>query len=227
MINPNTKNFIREKSRNAWVLDGLNLGVQGTIIPFLVAILASSGFEYIVPQLQGKLDVHPILSFYINFIFVDYLYYWNHRFFHHKKIFPIHIVHHTVTQMDVLATSRNTIWTSFFIVYLWVNSFFIFWLKDPSPYILAMSLSACLDMWKHSTALVSKTKFLSFLSRVFCIMTPIEHAWHHSHKVNINYGANLNLFDKIHGTYYDKETYPKSLGLKVKLSYWKKLFQPF
>ena len=226
-FNPISKNFLKNKTAKSWVLDCLNLGVQGTFIPLLVAILASSGFSYVLPELQGKLEVHPILSFYLNFIFVDYLYYWNHRLFHSKKLFPIHIVHHTVTQMDVFATSRNTLWTSFLIIYLWVNSFFIFWLKDPSPYIFAMSLSACLDLWKHSTAFISRTKTLSFISKTFCIMTPLEHAWHHSKKVNVNFGANLNLFDKIHGTYYSSDVYPKTLGLKIKLTFWQKLFKPF
>ena len=129
--------------------------------------------------------------------------------------------------MDVLATSRNTLWTSFLIVYLWVNSFFIYVLKDPTPFILAMSLSAILDMWKHSKIKLFKPRFLEILSKTFFIMTPLEHAWHHSHKVNINFGANLNIFDKLHGTYYHNQEYPTKLGLNTKLTFWQKLFKPF
>ena len=58
-------------------------------------------------------------------------------------------------------------------------------------------------------------------------MGPIEHAWHHAHKINVNYGANLNLFDKIHKTYYYSAKYPDKLGLKNNDSLIKNLFFPF
>lgn len=220
-------NFLKRKSLKDWFLDGVNLTIQGTLIPFLVTILASSGYVYIIPGLKDSFEINPVFSFYLNFFIVDYLYYWNHRIFHRKTFFPLHIVHHTVTQMDVMATSRNTVWTSFLIIYLWVNSFFIYSLKDPAPFILAMSLSAALDMWKHSTFLISRPDILKFISKKLCIMTPQEHAWHHSTKININFGANLNIFDKLHGTYYYSDETPIKLGINTKLNYWRRLYWPF
>ena len=36
------------------------------------------------------------------------------------------------TDMDLLGTSRNTLWASFLMIYLWVHALFIYSLQDPS-----------------------------------------------------------------------------------------------
>lgn len=129
--------------------------------------------------------------------------------------------------MDVFATSRNTLWTSFILIYLWFNALMLYLLQDPSIYLIAMSLSAGLDLWKHSQFLIHQKPLMHFISKYLFIMTPIEHAWHHSQKLNYNYGANLNIFDKLHGTYLANKDYPKKIGLNTQLSFWQKCFKPF
>ena len=124
--------------------------------------------------------------------------------------------------MDVFATSRNTLWTSFFIVYLWVGALFIFLLSDPTYFFVGAGCSAALDLWKHSNFLSS-----TFLSDKLFIATPIDHQWHHSSKPHLNYGANFNLWDKLHGTYLREVEKPTSLGIKPGLPLWKSLFFPF
>jgi sterol desaturase/sphingolipid hydroxylase (fatty acid hydroxylase superfamily) len=58
-------------------------------------------------------------------------------------------------------------------------------------------------------------------------MTPNEHAWHHSNKIRSNYGANFNIFDKLHKTYYRNFIRPDQLGLNINMSFWKKALFPF
>jgi sterol desaturase/sphingolipid hydroxylase (fatty acid hydroxylase superfamily) len=210
------------KDFDGWVLDLLNLPIQGILVPILQTVFLYGLFEQFVPQLKGSLNIPHTLAFLLNFVLVDYLYYWNHRLLHWKNLWNLHRVHHSVEDMDVLATSRNTVWTTFLIVYVWINSIFIFLLSDPTWYVVGASLSAALDLWKHSNFPSS-----TFISDKLCIATPIDHQWHHSNRPHANYGANFNLWDKIHGTYIRETAKPKTLGIKTELPLWKALLFPF
>lgn len=227
LLSASDRQHLRHKSRFAWGLDLSNLTIQGILIPFLRVGLIMLGLKLIWPAAQGSLQISFLSGFLLNFVGVDYLYYWNHRLFHHKRLFPLHLVHHTVDQMDVLATSRNTLWTSFLIVYLWVNGLLLYLTDLNSGYLLAMSLTACLDLWKHSNHLRHRPQLQRKISRYLGIMTPLDHAWHHSSQLNSNYGANFNLFDRLHGSYCAKSEYPAKLGVKTRLSPWQQLLFPF
>lgn len=233
LVSPAERRQLQAKKPFEWFLDGSNLLIQGTLIPFLRLALWVAALKLWLPQWQGAwaLSAWPVpltwsLGFALNFVLVDYLYYWNHRILHHKKLFPIHIVHHSVTHMDVMATSRNTLWTSFLIVYLWVNGLLLYLLNFNPGFVLAMSLTAALDIWKHSSALHQHPDWQVRLSR-WGVMTPMNHAWHHSARLNCNYGANWNWFDRLHGSYYAAHEYPERLGVKTGLSPWQQLLFPF
>ncbi|MBK24946.1 MAG: sterol desaturase [Halobacteriovorax sp.] len=216
------RGIMLKKSFDGWVLDLLNLPIQGILIPILQTIILYGLFSNFFPQLQGILDLHPIVCFLLNFIVVDYFYYWNHRILHFNGLWNLHRVHHSAEDMDVFATSRNTLWTSFLILYVWVNAIMIYLLKDPTFYVVAAGLSAALDLWKHSNFPASH-----FLSDKLFIATPIDHQWHHSNQPNSNFGANLNLWDKVHGTYRKELEKPSKLGIPTQLPLWKALLFPF
>jgi sterol desaturase/sphingolipid hydroxylase (fatty acid hydroxylase superfamily) len=216
----------RKKSREDWLLDGIGLFFQGIVIPFLQITVVFQLYQLLLPHTRASINLYPITAFLLSFVFVDYLYYWNHRLFHTRKLWFMHQVHHTVTEMDVLGTSRNTLWTSFFIVYLWIHSLFLYLLQEPYWYILGISLSSALDLWRHSN-FTPKVTWLYYCLSPWLIL-PQDHCWHHSTNCNRgNYGANLKLWDKLHGTYYQSDTIPDSLGINNSLSLTKKLFLPF
>ena len=104
--------------------------------------------------------MQPILAFILSFVLVDYLYYWNHRLLHSRWLWRLHLVHHTVTEMQVFETARNTLWTSFFIIYLWVHGLFIYLLKDPNWYVAGVSLTCALDLWRHSAMALAPNSLL-------------------------------------------------------------------
>jgi sterol desaturase/sphingolipid hydroxylase (fatty acid hydroxylase superfamily) len=172
-------------------------------------------------------DLSPIFTFFLSFVAVDYLYYWNHRLLHSPFFWNVHQVHHTVTHLDVLGTSRNTLWASFLIVYLWVHSFFLYLLADPTGYLLGVSLTSALDLWRHSQLTIpSKSWLYHYLSP--WLILPQDHAWHHSSQSpNCNYGANLKLWDKWHGTYYEESELPTEIGTATSLNFTQKLLFPF
>ncbi|MBD2338462.1 sterol desaturase family protein [Calothrix sp. FACHB-156] len=215
------------KSREDWLLDGVGLTIQGMVIPLLQATLVYEFYHYLLPHSKGILQISPILSFIISFIVVDYLYYWNHRLLHSKFLWQVHQVHHTVTQMDVLGTSRNTLWTSLLIIYLWIHTLFLYLLSEPTAYLLGVSLTSALDLWRHSRLMMDENSWLYRFVFPWLIL-PQDHAWHHCSEVfNCNYGANLKLWDKFHKTYYVSKILPTNMGISTSLSLSQKLLWPF
>ena len=199
--------------------------MQGALIPLCQIFLVAAGLSLWAPAMAGTWVLDPIVSFLLCFIGVDYLYYWNHRILHTSKLWPIHLVHHTAPQMDVITTSRNTVWTSFFIVYLWVNGTLVYLLADPAPYAAAITLTAILDLWRHSP--LQPKGGLEKVLGGFLIL-PQDHAWHHSQDVyDVNFGANFNIWDKLHGTWHPSEGQPQELGVKSDISLVSRLLWPF
>lgn len=210
------------KKSSHWYLDGLNLIMQGLVIPFINTSLLYFLFCRWFPNLRGSVGLWPIWAFLINFVAVDYLYYWNHRLLHSNSFWRWHAVHHTAERMDVFVTSRNTVWSHFLILYVWVNGIVIFLLKDPTFFILSATATAILDLWRHSETYPKKGS-LSHWVLSQCLMTPHEHAWHHSQEqLGRNFGANLSWWDRLHGTYSSPALYPARLGVDLNWNFFEK-----
>ncbi|MBD2524809.1 sterol desaturase family protein [Nostoc sp. FACHB-133] len=227
IINQVGRTQLKVKTREDWLIDVAGLTIQGILIPLLQATLVYWLYQYLLPIQQGYLKISLIPAFITSFVVVDYLYYWNHRLLHTKLLWNVHKVHHTITQMDVLGTSRNTVWTSLLIVYLWIHTLFLYLLADPTGYLLGVSLTSALDLWRHSDLIISpNTKLYQFLSS--WLILPQDHAWHHCREVpNYNYGANLKIWDKLHGTYYESKNLPSIIGIPSSLNLFQKLLFPF
>jgi sterol desaturase/sphingolipid hydroxylase (fatty acid hydroxylase superfamily) len=226
-LNHQQRIHLRDKKISEWILDITGLFFQGIIIPGLQIFFVYQIYNFLLPNHQGMISLNPIFAFCVSFIFIDYIYYWNHRLFHSQFFYSIHRVHHTVTQMDVIGTSRNTLWTSFLIIYLWVHPCFIYLLHDPSWYIFGASLTSGLDLWRHSIFTPQHNSLLYKILSPWLIL-PQDHSWHHSSE-NIygNFGANFKLWDKMHGTYFSSESMTDKLGIELSFDFWKQLFLPF
>src|ERR1044071_4331454 len=201
--------------RNAsdWTLDIAGLLVQGFVIPALEVSLVYGLLNIIAPRAKGSLEILWAFGFLLNFVVVDYLYYWNHRLLHSKMFWKIHAVHHTADRVDVFITSRNTLWTPLLIVYVWANGIFLFLLKDPVPFLLSASVTASLDLWRHTSFFTASSSWLHRAISLV-IITPNEHIWHHSSdRADANFGANLSIWDLLHGTYQAAANLPESLGI--------------
>ena len=216
---------LRQKTRADWLLDSAGLWVQGLLIPLLQLTLLQKFCQWVLPAYHHSLQVSPLLALFFSLVAVDYLYYWNHRFLHSRWGWMAHKVHHTVTTMDVLGTSRNTLWSSFLIVYLWVHGVFIFLLADPRAYLVGVSLTAVLDLWRHSRfSPLPQSRLWRWLAP--WLILPQDHGWHHSSGV-CNYGANFKLWDRLHGTLHQSERWPSQSGQNSQgLSLWRQLLYP-
>ncbi|HXG65453.1 MAG TPA: sterol desaturase family protein [Blastocatellia bacterium] len=216
-------------SRNAseWALDATGLIVQGIAVPALQASLVYGILLAVIPEAQGALELSGLSAFLLNFVAVDYLYYWNHRLLHSRWLWKTHAVHHTPGHVDVFITSRNTLWTPLLIVYVWANGLFVFLLRDPAPFLMAAAITASLDLWRH-TGFAPEPGSRLHRALALVLITPNEHTWHHSSdQADRNFGANLSLWDRLHGTYYSPARLPISLGIPLPLDLKRKLLLPF
>ena len=226
IFSPRGWQLIRQKSRTDWILDLCGLGMQGVVIPGLQIGLLYQSLHWLIPHSEHCLNLPPLVGFLLCTVLVDYGYYWNHRWLHAGG-WPIHSVHHTVTQLDVWGTSRNSLWSSFFILYLWIHTVMLYLLRDPSGYLWGISLTAMLDLWRHSRfSPVAGSWFYQVLSP--WLVLPQDHAWHHAQQERAyNFGANLKVWDRLHGTAWRTTCFPKQLGMKTSLTFWQKLLYPF
>lgn len=219
--------LLRTKVRTEWLLDLSGLVVQGIGVPLLQVTLVRGLGRWWLPELEGSVSLPPAIAFLLSFVLVDYLYYWNHRLLHSRWLWPLHQVHHSVTQMDVLGSSRNTLWSSLLILYLWVNGLALYLLANPVAYLLGVSLTAALDLWRHSCLTPAPPSPLYRWLSPWLIL-PQDHARHHgSLSAPANYGANLKLWDQWHGTWQPGDRQPQPLGIAVELSLAQQLLWPF
>ena len=213
LATPSGRRAMQQKTWPEWTLDLSNLAIQGIAVPVLAAHLGpwlwSGWFE------AQTWDVGFLGGLAIQLIVVDWLYYWNHRLLH--RLWPIHRVHHSAPMLDVWVSSRNTLWSSAFIVYFWANTLFLHTLRDPEGYLLGIAITAALDLWRHSPLQLA----------VPGLIQPRHHAWHHGPTGDVNFGANWTLWDRLHGTFYDPGSAPATIGMPGPRSWLRAAFWPF
>lgn len=219
---PETREAWRRKPLEDWLIDLVGLAVQGVAVPVLQVVVLVTVLDSIAPSMSRSIHIPAVAGFALSFVVVDYLYYWNHRLLH-GPLWDLHQVHHSAMAMDLAATSRNTLWTTAFIVYLWAGGLAWWALADPRPYLLGASMTAALDLWRH-TPLHPPPAIARWLSP--WLILPDDHARHHAeHVPRGNYGANLKLWDQLHGTWLPTAPLPQ-VGRSTGLDWQRALFWP-
>lgn len=224
LINEEKKELTLSRSADEWTIDIFGLLIQGIIIPafpFLVVPLLAKAF----PSFYGRINLHHVIQFLLSFVLVDYIYYWNHRIFHGRKFWSLHRLHHSSRHLDLFATSRNSFITSFLFVYIWAQITAMFLLSDSTAFMLGLAMTFALDLWRHSGS--TQPLFIKHtLGKV--LILPEEHVFHHSLTGRTkNYGANLNWWDKLHGTYSEKIIKNRELERISGKNIWSELFIPW
>ena len=226
---PRARLALRRKPLGDWLLDLSGLLAQGVVVPFLQVALVAAILRELLPGWAGSVTLPGnalVVGFLLNVVVVDYLYYWNHRLLHSRALWPAHRVHHTLTEMDVFGTSRNTLWSSALILYLWVNGALIYLLEQPAGFVAGATVTAALDLWRHS-ALGPRPGSAAYRLLSPWLILPADHAWHHADaEVFGNYGANFKLWDRLHATLIDTEERPPAMGVE-RLALWRELVWPF
>lgn len=216
LADPDRRRAFAEKPFGDWILDGANLVVQGVGVPVFAAVLVGTP--------SPSMQLPPFAAFLLAFVGVDYLYYWNHRLLHTAALWRFHRVHHTATRMDIFATSRNTVWSTWLVLYVWTNAWAAATLMEPAPFLLGAATTAGLDVWRHSA--LQPPPALARRLRGWLIL-PDDHARHHADDApDANYGANFAIWDRLHGTWSPTTAPPARLGLPDPRAWWRRLLVP-
>ena len=221
-FNRDTRREMLARPFSIWILDIVGLTIHGVLVPVFQYYIIFKSMDYLVPEYRSSIVIHPTIGFLFSFVFIDYLYYWNHRILHTGFFWRFHHLHHSGESFDVFTTSRNSAITTLLIVYIWMNGACIFLIQDRGGFALGVLLSNLLDLWRHSR-IGFWGRFFPF--SIFC--SPSDHSWHHSRDVyGRNFGGNFIIWDKIHGTFYANRELPKKFGLALPTetiwrSFWK------
>lgn len=224
LLNDESRKQTLSRTVDEWTADMVGLFIQGVIIPafpFLIVPL----LYLIFPTLGGKLEVHDFVQFMLAFVVVDYLYYWNHRIFHKRQLWSIHRLHHSSRYLDIFATSRNSLITSFLFVYVWSQILGMFFLKNSDAFMLGLGFTFALDLWRHSGIRHNQMIHSAFS---WALIMPEQHVLHHSLTGRTkNYGANLCWWDKLHGTYSAAIIPNQNLEKLSDKNIWRELLAPW
>lgn len=212
------------RSIEEWTADFSGLFIQGIIIPAVPFLTVPLLIE-LLPSMAGQLEINSINQFIISFVFVDYLYYWNHRIFHTRHYWSIHRLHHSSRHLDIFATSRNSLLTSFLFIYVWAQIAGMYFFKDSTPFMLGLGVTFALDIWRHS-GIDHGLKFNQIVGLIF--ITPSQHVLHHSVSGRTkNYGANLSIWDRFHGTFSNELVSNQNLEKLSDKNVWKEILFPW
>jgi len=132
------------------------------------------------------------------FIWQDYITYWGHRFFHYPWLYKnFHKLHHTYKQPT--AWSATAIHPVEFIFFqcIYISPMFLFTIHYV-PFISILLYTYYHGIIDHSGITFKRQWWQPW--QPDCIFHDNHHQYFH-----VNFGFNIELWDKIHGTYRQKD----------------------
>lgn len=209
-------------ARDDHALNLAGLAIQGAGVPLAGYWIATEVLAAHWPQAQGTLALGWLGAFSLNFVIVDFLYYWQHRLFHGvPALWALHQCHHASPTVNVWATSRNSLAVNFLFVYMLVNPVLGFLCDSPEGFFAAAAVTASLDLWRHS-----RLPAPAFLERL--LVTPARHHAHHAlDGEGANFGANLIVWDWLFGTARPAREFPARYGTRGAPGPWRQFFFPW
>lgn len=165
---------------NGWIVD------HGWIPPDL---------ELLIPPLLG----HPVITFFVYAVILDFADYWRHRLSHIiPSWYALHSLHHAQRQMTFWSDDRNHLLDDF-ISALWFGFIALLIGISPFQFPLLVLLLRFVESLSHANARVS---FGWLGDRL--LVSPRFHRAHHgvlaAGQRSCNYGAVLPWWDMIFGT---------------------------
>lgn len=148
-----------------------------------------------------------IIANIISIALLDFIIYWQHRFFHKLDFFwKFHKVHHSDEGFDVTTGFRFHPIEIVFSLMIKAFAVIVFGIDPLSVLIFEIILSS-MALFNHGN--YSLGLKVDHFARLL-IVTPDMHRIHHSNlneETNANFGFNLSLWDRIFGSYKKQSNY--------------------
>ena len=157
----------------------------------------------------------------------DFIGYWTHRWFHGRRLWPYHAVHHSSKHLDWLSSVRlhpvNEIGSRIFQAVPFV-------LLGFSPTVIA----AYQPFLTFYAIFIHANVSWTFGPLRYLIATPLFHRWHHTKEdeaIDKNFAGLLPIWDILFGTFYmPAGKVPAEFGVhddSVPESFWVQMLHPF
>jgi sterol desaturase/sphingolipid hydroxylase (fatty acid hydroxylase superfamily) len=194
--------FLGRIARMVFVAMGVYVFFHGT---------SPEGLESFLRYGYGPLSTLPLwLQAAMAFILSDIAIYWMHRWFHGKRLWRFHAIHHSSPHVDWLSTYR----------FHPINTWIAFSLVDVSMLFIGFSPAAVGQMVIFNTiysALVHTNVNWTFGPFKYVFASPVFHRWHHTSQaegMDKNFAPTFPLLDIIFGTFYMPDnTKPEHFGV--------------
>lgn len=174
--------------------------------------LASFSFSYHHRITELPLFISTII---LCVIFVDFLYYWKHRFEHTMRIlWAAHSVHHSSSEFN-LSTALRLPWLT--PLYAWL-AYFPAGLLGFHPVMVSLSIAVVLGF----QFLIHTEKFPKNALLDYIFNTPSNHRVHHGSNeeyLDKNYAGIFMIWDRVFGTYQKEENHV-IYGLTMPINTW-------
>jgi lathosterol oxidase len=217
--------------RNQWTLDvvyfmSTHLPIQ--VLSFLILLPAIQFAKYLsVPGLQTLIARLPwLLQFFMAVLVADIAEYFIHLAFHKVPfLWRFHAVHHSSTALDWLSGSRGHFFEDTIVRASIITPLMI---AFSQPIILGYLIVVTLQAtWSHCNFAPSPR----WLAK--CLVTPKYHHWHHTSQkegLDKNFAVHFPWIDRIFGTYYLPDEWPKLYGLdgeQISPGFIRQTIEPF
>lgn len=199
---------------------------------FGLMFLGSLAVRFFLPMAAGEFSVwaeerrlgllHQVswafpVKLALGFLWLDFVIYWQHRFFHEVPAFwRLHKVHHLDLDLDASSGVRFHPLEYLVSMLIKMAAVGLFGVHFLAVLVFEIVLNAVSTFHHAAIALPAP---VDALARLF-IVTPDYHRVHHSvepDETNSNYSFNLTLWDKLFGSYVPQPRAPHAtiaLGLK-------------
>jgi sterol desaturase/sphingolipid hydroxylase (fatty acid hydroxylase superfamily) len=191
------------------------LTVFALLAPVFIELESWLRFHNIIPrQLEDwlpGLDYHPLVSFLIYLVILDFAEYWRHRLSHtFGWWWALHGIHHSQRQMSFWTDSRNHLLDDL-IAGLWFACLSLLIGVPPGHYIGLLIALRLVENLSHTNTRLAFGPIGDYL-----LVGPRYHRWHHSLELpsdpRFRYGCNFAIlfpaWDILFGTLYLKEYLP-------------------
>lgn len=204
-----------------WLI--MNLVVLSFLIQAIIPLLTGWLEVLHLPRLVNLTPYNAVVQFLIFLLIIDFSKYLSHYFMHKINfLWKIHLIHHSSTTMNTLASFKHS-WAEAFIN-IFLGCFLERFFKIDLAILTAVNgIFIYVCVWQHSSLKYYKS---SLLSAIF--ITPSTHHIHHEkadgarHK---NFGFIFTIWDRIFSTYcatkrenlvygIDEANYPQHSNLK-------------